>query len=315
MGPQPPDVSVVVVTFNSAEVIGNFLAALPAALEQVSYELVVADNASDDETVQLVSELAGDATLVPLPDNRGYAAGINAALRHCRNSRAVLVANPDIRLTPGSVRRMLQALDASPDAGIVVPRLVDGDGRLQWSLRREPTLLRALGEALLGGQRAGRFEALGEVVAEPGRYERPGTADWACGAIMLIASRCLQECSWDESFFLYSEETDFMLRARDAGFLLRYLPGAVATHVGGGSHLSPPLWTLLTLNRLRLYADRHGPAATAAYWFALLLNESIRALLGRETSRAAFAALLHPRHVGARLSSGQTFDPGTALVR
>ncbi|MCZ7627704.1 MAG: glycosyltransferase [Microthrixaceae bacterium] len=65
-------------------------------------------------------------------------------------------------------------------------------------------------------------------------YARERDADWATGAAMLISAECLAAVGpWDESFFLYSEETDYCLRARDRGFKLRYSPKATATHIGG----------------------------------------------------------------------------------
>ncbi len=112
---------------------------------------------------------------------------------------------------------------------------------------------------------------------------------------MLVSRRCLEQVGpWDETFFLYSEETEFALRARDAGFALRYVPDAVATHLGGERHTSSQLWALLTVNRVRLYARRHGPIRTAAFWSAVTLNEALRALAGRGVHRAALRALLRP---------------------
>lgn len=291
----------VVVTYDSAEVLPGFVAALPDGMAGVSYELLIADNASSDATLDLAARLAPTARLVALGRNAGYSAGINAAVAHASPGSAVLVCNPDVRLRPGCGARLLRAL-ATPATGIVVPRLEDPDGRLELSLRRDPTVLRVVGEALLGGTRAGRFHPLGEVVADPARYERPTTADWACGAVMLISRDCLERTGpWDESFFLYSEETDFALRARDGGFRLRYVPDAVAVHIGGESKVSPWLWTLLTRNRLRLYSRRHNGVSSAAFWAALTLNEALRALAGRATSRAALLALLHP---GRRETAG-----------
>ncbi|KOU34459.1 glycosyltransferase family 2 protein, partial [Streptomyces sp. WM6368] len=105
----------------------------------------------------------------------------------------------------------------------------------------------------------------------------------------------LRACgAWDESFFLYSEETEYCLRARDLGFVTRLEPSATATHLGGDSQVSPRLWTLLTLNRVRLYGRRNGPAATAAFRAAVLLRETSRAALGRPASRAAARALASP---------------------
>ena len=115
------------------------------------------------------------------------------------------------------------------------------------SLRRRPTVLRAWGESLLGGERAGRFSPLGELVLDDDSYERAGPADWATGAAMLVSAECLRDVgAWDESYFLYSEETDFALRAWDAGYRLVYVPAAHAVHLEGESHTSPALYALLT---------------------------------------------------------------------
>ncbi|MCZ7525053.1 MAG: glycosyltransferase family 2 protein [Acidimicrobiia bacterium] len=288
----PVAVSVALVTYHSERFLPDCLGALPAALEGVgSWRLVVADNDSRDGTVELARELAPGATVLPLGRNAGYATGINAVAAAVP-SDAVLVLNPDTRLAPGSVRRLLDAL-AEPGTGIAVPRLREGDGSVARSLRREPTVLRALGEAVLGGERAGRFPALGEVVTHPARYEAPGLADWAVGAVMLVSRRCLDAVGpWDESFFLYSEETDFCLRARAAGFRLRYVPSAEVVHLGGDSGVSPHLWTVLTTNRVRLFAKHHGVARTRGFWAAVVLNEALRAGRRRGTHRAALRALL-----------------------
>ena len=120
------------------------------------------------------------------------------------------------------------------------------------------------------------------------------------GAIMLISAQCLEKCGlWDESFFLYSEETEFALRARDHGFATRLAPEARATHLGGESNTSARLWALLSVNRVRLYRRRHSAVATALYWCAVMLREAPRAALGRRTSRAAVTALLRLRPVTA----------------
>ena len=288
-----PAVSVVVVTYNSERVLPEFLSSLPAGMEGVGdHELVVVDNASTDATLDVVARQAPDAVVVALPHNRGFAAGVNAGVAVARSQGAVLILNPDIRLRGGAVAALMRAL-TTRGAGIAVPRMVDRAGHLDHSLRREPTVLRALAAALIGGRHAARFRLLGEVVGDPDRYSRPGTADWATGAAFLVSRRCLDEVGpWDESFFLYSEETDFALRARDAGFGLRYAPDAEVVHLGGDVTISPRLWTMLTLNRIRLYRRRHGRARAAMFVAAVALNEALRAAAGSPTHRAALAALV-----------------------
>ncbi|MGH8905621.1 MAG: glycosyltransferase [Egibacteraceae bacterium] len=286
-------VTLAVVTWNSAALISDFVSALPAALRGVdSYELVVADNASADDTLEAVRTCAPTATVVALDRNGGYAAGVNAAVAAATESGAVLVLNPDVLLRPGSVRALLDTL-AQPGVGIAVPRMYRPDGRLYPSLRREPTVARALGEALLG-MRAGRWPALGETVLDPDRYEQAASADWAVGAALLISRDCLRTVGpWDETFFHYSEETDFCLRARDLGFDLRLAPGAEVVHSGGESGTAR-LRRMLVWNKVRLHRQRHGAVRASGFRCALILGEALRAAIGRRLHRAGLAALLIP---------------------
>lgn len=303
--------------WNSSAVIEGLLGSLAAGLEGLDWQLIVADNDSADDTVATVEQWAHRnpgtrCQVVHTGGNLGYAAGINAALAKADQYDAALVLNPDIRLHAGSVRLMYDLIDAGPgDAptraasqphprtGIVVPRIVDQEGNLAHSLRREPTVLRALGEAALGA-RAGRLAPLGELVLDEAAYAHPAVADWATGAIMLISKHCLDVCGpWDESFFLYSEETEFALRARDNGFLTRLAPQATATHIGGESRVSPELWMLVMSNKIRLYRRRHTLPASVAYWAAAVLREAPRAALGHERSRRAVKALLTPGSLAA----------------
>ncbi|QMU71512.1 glycosyltransferase [Streptacidiphilus sp. P02-A3a] len=296
-------VAVVAVTWNSADVLPGFLGSLAEGMAGLDWRLVVADNDSADDTVALLRRLAPEAVLVQTGRNAGYAAGINAALGAADRDggyRAALICNPDIRLRPGCAATLVAALDtALPDGarvGISVPLLHEADGVLVHTLRREPAVGRALGEAVIGNRRAGRFPHLGELVTDPGAYTRETRADWATGALMALSRDCLDHCGpWDESFFLYSEETDYCLRARDLGYATRLQPDASAVHLGGDSKVSPRLWTLLVVNRVRLYRRRHGAAATALFRAAVLLRETSRAVLGRAPNRAAAAALLRMR--------------------
>ncbi|AOR36596.1 glycosyl transferase family 2 [Streptomyces fodineus] len=287
-------VAVIVVTWNSASVLPGFLAALPDGMAGLDWRLVVADNDSADDTVEVLRTLAPDATVVQTGRNAGYAAGINAALRAAGDFAAVLICNPDIRMRQGCAKRLVDAL--GDGVGIAVPLLYeDGRDTPHYSLRRESSVLRALGEAVIGNRRAGRFPRLSELVTDPAAYQRSTRADWATGALMAISGDCLAACGpWDESFFLYSEETEYCLRARDRGYVTQLEPSAEAVHLGGDSQVSPRLWTLLTLNRVRLYGRRHGALATSAFRAAVLLRETSRAALGRPASRAAATALARP---------------------
>lgn len=298
-----PGAVLIVVTWNSADVLPGLFDSLERGMAGLRWRLVVADNDSADGTPDLVRTKAPDALLVQTGRNAGYAAAINAALDAVgpidKEADAVLVCNPDIRMKPGCGAALVRGLE-KPGTGITAPVLFDGAGRMIRTLRREPNPLRLLGEMVLGARRSGRFAALGEQVADPAAYRSPTRADWVAGSLMALSRECVEACGpWDESFFLYSEETEYALRARTHGFVTRLAPDAVAVHLEGEATVSPKLWTLLTLNRVRLYRRTHGVAASAAFWGALVLREGSRALLGRASSRAAVRALVSPARMRA----------------
>jgi N-acetylglucosaminyl-diphospho-decaprenol L-rhamnosyltransferase len=285
----------VVVTFNSARVLPGLLETLADGFGNMSWQLVVGDNDSADNSVDLVLERVPSAKIVRLGRNAGYAAAINAAVAAGGPHTAVLILNPDVRLDAGCVPELLRAV-RKPGTGIAVPRLVDARGQLIESMRREPTLIRAWADAMIGASIAGRFPLLGEMVTARGTYDGERLTDWAEGSVQLVSAECWSRCGpWDESFFLYSEETEFDLRARDAGYATRFVPSATAVHLEGGSAQTPGLWRLLVLNRVRLYHRRNGPVKGAFFWMAILFREASRALLGRATARAATQALLSPK--------------------
>jgi GT2 family glycosyltransferase len=297
---EPETIAVVVVTYNSASLIEDLVASLAPGLRGLNWHLTVADNDSRDGTVEAVRRFAPYAHVVETGRNAGYAAGINAAVAAAKPFSAVLVLNPDIRLATDCVPELLKLL-RTRGAGIAVPKIVRANGDFSPSLRREPTLLRAFGDAVFGANRMGRYELLGESVTDPGRYSDVTTADWAEGSIMLIDKACWDACAgWDETFFLYSEETEYALRARDRGFPMMYTPHAHARHLEGDAATNPPLWALLTLNRVRLYRRRHNAVSTAVYWALVLLREASRAALGNRSSRLATKALLSARRLRER---------------
>jgi N-acetylglucosaminyl-diphospho-decaprenol L-rhamnosyltransferase len=282
-----PDIAVVVVTYNSAHVVGDLLDSLPAALGGLTADVVVVDNGSSDGTAEMMEALG--ACHVVRSANVGYAGGINRGVREAAPARAILVLNPDVRLHPGSLPPLLAAL-REPGVGIVAPRVLTPQGELYLSLRREPTLPRALGLTKT------RLAVFSEYVYDSATYTRPGTVDWALGAALLMSRECYDALDgWDETYFLYSEETDLSLRARDVGLLTRYEPGSVAVHIGGQSGRSHRTHAMQIVNRVRLYRRRHGALASWFYYCFIAANQLSRVPRGHRESWHAVVALLRPR--------------------
>ncbi|MBO3746965.1 glycosyltransferase family 2 protein [Streptosporangiaceae bacterium NEAU-GS5] len=285
------DIAVVIVTYNSAAVLGDCLGSLDQGGLRPR-DVVVVDNASKDASTEIAGR-AG-ARVVQTGRNAGYAAAINAGVATLDLDAldAVLVLNPDCRIRAGALTTLADALAQDDKRGIAVPRLVSPDGHTHPSLRRAPSVRGALAEALVGGRRADR---VGEVIYDERRYERPGPAVWATGAAMLVSVGAVRALGpWDESFLLYSEETEYALRAADQGWTLWYEPAAVIEHIGGEANTSPMLAALLTVNRVKLFRRRRGPVSSFAFYAAVVLGEAMRAATGRRTARAALTALVRP---------------------
>lgn len=296
-----PDVAIVIVTYNSVHVVGDLLDSLPAALDGWAADVVVVDNSSADGTAEFIA--ARDDCRLVRSANTGYAGGINRGVREAMSAEAILVLNPDVQLRAKAVPALLAALQ-EPNVGIAAPQVRSPSGGLELSLRREPTLLRALGLTRTG------LAVFSEYVSRPSDYAGPRTADWALGAVLAISRKCWDVLGgWDETYFLYSEETDFALRARDAGLLTRYQPEAVAVHIGGQSGRSHATYAMQVLNRVRLYRRRHGAFASWLYYLLILANELSRAPRGHRESWAAATALLRPARRPSELGCSDRLMP------
>lgn len=286
--------AVIIVTHNSGDAVGGLLDSLAQGLEGVGRtRVLVVDNDSRDDTCAIARAHSLPVEVIETGRNAGYAAGINIGYRAIDPADHVLVLNADLRLGHGAAATLVDRL-ADPGTGIVAPRLIEPDGRLAHSVRREPSVLTAWSEAVLGGHLAARL-GIGEVVSHPAIYYRcGGSVAWATGAALLIGSAARQAIGdWDEDYFLYSEETDYMRRARAKGLKVIYEPRASAVHVGGESGTSAYLHAVLTANRIRYFQTYHGAMSAALFRTGVMLGEAIRLPRGGiypAGLRAAFAA-------------------------
>jgi exopolysaccharide biosynthesis WecB/TagA/CpsF family protein len=269
------DVCAVVVTYNSAKYIGALVQSLRRQLDEQSIRLVVVDNDSADDTLTMLKGHE-DVIAVAADKNLGYAGGINLARRYVGEADAILVMNPDLELADHAIRALRHCLDET-SAGVVVPRLLNFDGSLYMSLRREPTSLRALGDALFGRRLGGRPAALSEMDMDERSYDHRHAIDWATGAALLIDAGLDRRVGrWDERFFLYSEEIDFLRRVRETGSQIWFEPDAVMRHRQGGSGGSDALEALLAINRVRYHEKWHGVVRTLPFRAAAVLGSALR---------------------------------------
>jgi GT2 family glycosyltransferase len=189
--------------------------------------------------------------------------------------------------------------------GIVAPTVLDDDGELHHSLRREPTLRRAV------GLNRTAIPAFSEYLGRDSEYATPRKVDWALGAVLLISAQCFEAAGgWDDSYFLYSEETDFCLRARDLGYDTWYEPRAVVHHIGGQSGQGASIHAMQIVNRVRLYRRRNHPVPAVVYYALTILSELSWALRGGgANSWHAVKALVRPRSRPPELRCSEALIP------
>lgn len=287
--PRGTQLDVVIVTYNNSTQVLRLIETLLAHDTEPPLRITCVDNASTDSTVELLKR-QGSINLLRRPSNQGFAAGINAAMAQLHEANSILILNPDTSLEPRALSNLWERHQQGEH--IVVPRLVSPRGQTLPSLRREPSLLRTLGEAVFGDHWPHRPSYLSEIIRRPRVYQKPGIVDWATGAAMLLSAEVVESVGlWDESFFLYSEETDFCRRARRLGYRVFYEPKAVVVHEGGGSGRSPELFSLQSQSRLKYGTKWHGRTYSILLRAIVLFGHLLRSVQ-RSEDRFATKVLL-----------------------
>jgi N-acetylglucosaminyl-diphospho-decaprenol L-rhamnosyltransferase len=223
------DVSVVVVTYNA-------LPWLERCLESVrGVETVIVDHGSTDGTRELVRERFPELQLVE-EENRGLAFGWNTGIART-SGRYVLLLNSDAWLDDGALDALVGCAGEHPDAAVVGPRLRYPDGRLQRSVRGYPTLWRLATEFFFLRRLAPRSRTLNAFYGAGFDHASVRDAEVLMGAVWLVRRAAIDEVGpADDTFFLFSEETDWAYRFTRAGWKLLFCPDAGATHVYAASH-------------------------------------------------------------------------------
>ncbi len=227
-------IAVIIVTWNSQEYICSCLDSLKHGCGRYPYEVIICDNASSDRTVAVVKERYPDVTLIENKKNIGFAAGNNTAYRHVSDdANLVLVLNPDTKVIDNAIEILADYLVSDKDIGVCSPLLLNEDGSVQRSTGgRFLSIRRVFNEMFfLTRINPGLFEGLYTT-----ETEKVLDIDWVSGACMLIRRDVIDKVGFfDESYFMYGEDTELCMRIRDIGEKVIYLPQAKVFHYQGKS--------------------------------------------------------------------------------
>lgn len=226
---EPADVSIVIVTHESANDIAPCLASIDAIGDEARCEVIVVDNASTDGTADLVTAHP-DVRLIRKRGRHGFSLNVNVGFAASRG-RHVLLLNPDTVVEDGVMDALVGHLDRHPEVGAVAPRLRYPDGRPQANARRYPspltTVVRRTPLRRLLPDRADAHLVDTE-------FEGARDIDWCLGAALLVRASALHQLrGLDDGYRLYCEDIDLCWRLRQGGWLVQQLSAPVVTHALG----------------------------------------------------------------------------------
>lgn len=289
------EVSTVVVTYNA-------LPWVEQALESVrETELVIVDHGSTDGTLGRVRERFPEAIVLE-QENKGFGAGNNAGML-AASGRWYLLLNSDAWLEPGALDALVAFAEAHPDAAVVGPRLLNTDRTLQRSVRGFPSLWRIATEYLFLRKLAPRSRALNAFYAGGFDHDTAREAEFLMGSVLLVRPEAVEAVGgFDERYFMFSEETDWCYRFREAGWKVWFFPGAEAVHVGGATTTQSwgPMFREQVRGHLRFLADHRGEREAERARRLMLVALALRGRVFRGERGEAY------RSAARWLASGRT---------
>jgi GT2 family glycosyltransferase len=288
------DLSVVVVTWNALPWVEQCLDSVRGR------DVVVVDHGSTDGTVAFVRERYPGVRVIE-QENKGMGAGNNVGMR-AANGRYYFLLNPDAWVLDGGLERLLQFADAHPEAAVVGPKLLNTDGSLQRSARGEPTVWRLATEYFFIRKLAPRTRLLNPLYRGDFAHDDVAEVDWLYGPALLVRREAADAVGlFDEDFFMFSEEVDWLTRFRRAGWKVLFYPGAEVVHVGGASH-GGRMYVENLRGQLRFLAKHKGLDEAERARRMLLWSLRLRALLLRRDDYRAGVRFLSSGNVRSLLS-------------
>jgi len=274
-------ISVIIVSWNAREFLRGCLNSIRTSGGPLVREVIVVDNASTDGSADMVAGQFSEVSLIRSKENLGFARANNLGLERAQGSWLALV-NSDVVVHPGCFEQLVSQLEANGKVGLVGPAVLGGDGQLQPTCRRLPTLWST----------ACRSLALDSLLARWPRFSgrEPGDRD----PVGPVEVEVLSGCFWvarreaiaevgglDERFFFYAEDVDWCKRFGDARWKVVFVPQATATHFGGGSSAKAPLRYSIEMLRANLaYWRKHrGVPGWAAFFFLSVIHHTTRLLM------------------------------------
>lgn len=271
--------SIIIVNWNTGHLLAGCIRSVLADLETLDrdgIEIIVIDNASVDDSLQILNRQFPQIHVVENQENVGFARANNQGIRQAKGDYLLLL-NPDTEVKCGAFKILLAFMDANPDAGAAGPQILNPDGTLQISCYPTPTLLRELWYLL----HIDLLWPYGAYKMNSWSVDSSRPVDSLLGACLLVRREALDQAGlFDEEFFMYSEEIDLCYRLRQAGWSLQWVPQARVVHYGGQStrQVASEMFLQLYRSKLRFFRKHYGSLSAGLYKAVLLFTAAPRVL-------------------------------------
>ena len=241
-----PLLSVCIVSWNTRDLLRDCLRALFADPQSREWEVLVVDNASDDGSPAMVAQEFSQVQLIVSDENLGFSGGNNLALEQARG-RHLLLLNSDTRVESGALGQLVAYLETHPGVGAVGPMLSDGDGRLELSCGRSPSLATEIVHKLLLHRLLTFFRFGGW------HHRSQRSVDWVTGACLMVRAEAADQTGFlDSRMFMCFEDLDWCMRLRRQGWEIVYCPSSRVTHLRGQS-IGQDLGRMLVISQQSLF--------------------------------------------------------------
>lgn len=252
------ELSIIIVSWNVKSDLTDCIRSIADNRPAGEHEVIVVDNASTDDSAEMVKEQFPEVILVVNEDNRGFAAANNIGIAGTRG-KYILFLNPDTIVHPGSLDALLKFMNDNEDVGVCGPKLLYADGTTQSSARAFPTLRGVLHcftimRAIPIFRRQYNLWLMRDFA-----HDRQMDVDQVMGAALMTRRSIIERLGgMDEAFFMYYEEVDLCYRIKQAGWRIVFTPEPVITHRAGKSTGQIPVRRrIMTLKSILILLRKH----------------------------------------------------------
>ena len=272
------DVSIIVVNWNTKEFLQNCLMSIYGQADNVSYEIIVVDNASGDGSATMVRTRFPQVKIIENPINRGFAAANNQGFA-IAEGRYVLLLNSDTVVLDSAIAKSIAFANAHPDAAAVGCRVLNPDRTLQQTCFMFPSILNMILSSTYQYKFFPKSKFFGRERMTWWDRSDAREVDVVTGCFMLVRREAIDQVGMmDERFFMYAEETDWCYRFKQVGWKILFTPDAEIVHLGGQStaQKSATMIVQLRLSILEFIRIHHGWLAHRIACFLVVLFFAVR---------------------------------------